>query len=1309
MRLRFLRPLLLASGLLAAVSAEAAWNDAQAGDPIIHRFTATEVGFPLDAISLTEDPVTGRIYVGTESGLLSFDGKRWSRLNLPAELTHVKTLLADTDGRLWISADPDEIGYLAPAANGDFTYHSLGASLPENAKPILSGITARRYDSGIYFVTFRALIHWDGNSFRALHYGSEGRLSPFEFEGKLWFHHLETGLYRIENDGPVLVAPPENLSDKIIVGLERDAAGLWCVSRNGFQLVGNPSRQAGSPDLLEFLGGSRTVQKLNLPDDITAIATYAGIALVSPDRRAVRFIEHDDGLPSPRVNGVLLSRDHQLWIATGSGVARLDPRPAVTRLPFAGPNKPNPSLFGLAFEASGAAVAVTDIGVFRRNQSSAPGRSLRFERLPPISEPHWGGVRTAAGIVTGKISGLDLIRGDAVAPIFSPGSFWFRELFPSVRPGLFLAAAAAKMGEITLGPDHTANFALRGDLDSATTSLIDRPNGDIYVGLQRGGLLRSAPGATACVDSTPKAHAAVGAYAATVVTADPQRAYAFIGPHVYLLHETAPHELLGHTLPGPVRLAQLQPDGRRIAVVFDQELGVGPPHGVGLLTLDDAGRTTGWKVFGVPDLATVGTPLRIAFEPDLPDAIWLGGTQGLLRLRLDELTPWAPPPSPRIEPKLTGAEPGADLVELPFTGHLIHLQLASPHAAQRRVLGFQTRLGPDAPWSPPSDRDTFEFSNLTEGTYRFMARTVNPAGQTSEPTYFTFTILPPWYRTGWAYSGYAGLGLAVLLGAIRYRERRVRARNAELERLVALRTAELEKANAAKDEFLASMSHEIRNPMNGVVGLSAAIDTAPLDPEGQHRFDLLRHCAAHLATLLEDILDFTRLQSGRVDLHEQPFAPAELITSVVAITAADSAAAGMPVKVALAPNVPAHVNGDARRVRQILLNFVSNALKYAGRGEIEVTAWSRPAGADRVELTFAVTDDGPGIPLEEQAKVFTKFERGSAARQARIPGTGMGLAVCLTLAERMGGRVWLESEPGHGSTFYLALPVALAAAPAADDPAEAVLQRIQKLALIVDDEEYNRIALAALLQRHGFITRTAHDGQSALALAAGERFDVICLDYDMPDVQGPELARRLRAHFSTTGRQPILLATTAYITVDKRAECLAAGMDAFLGKPVSPERVREALAAALAHRAAGHLPTVSLPAPEPLAPAATPAAADTDALGNLRVLADSQQVPLHDIVAEFSAECGREFATLHEAIRHADVTTAGRAAHQLAGRFGFLRARQVAELALELERCCRASQWEQAAPLASHLAAEWETLRVSLTIRSADPAASGRS
>lgn len=1307
MRLRSLhRSLSVAVLIGAATWAMGARFDAQAGDPVVERFTAAEIGQPIDAQALVHDPLTARLYVGTETGLLSYDGKRWRTHELPRQMTHVKPLLADGDGRIWITADPAEIGYLTPAPDGSLDYQSLADKLPRDGKPdtYQSWLTARRYGDVVYFVSFKSLLRWDGKEFTPRHFFGKERIFAFHFEDRLWLHDLDEGLFRVEASGPVLVAAPAKLPKYGIVGMLRHERDLWTISRDGICSLDDYTVRADSPALRDFLFNSSTVQSLVLPDGNRIIATFSGLAVVSPRNELVRVIGHDEGLPSPRATGMLLTHDNQLWVATSSGVARFDPNPAVTRIPFTGPNSLNPSVVGLAFDDRRVAHVVTDIGIFRRATAGAPAKALRLDPLPATTDPHWGAVSTPQGIVTARIRGLDLISDGQTKKLHELKGAWFTQLAGSTRSGLYLASGVA-VGEFTLNETEELSFTPRGTNPVAATSIIDRPNGDIYLGLQRGGLRRALAGTSELVDVTPAAAAAVAASVSSVVTADHHHAYAFVGPRLYRVQPDGRTELLGHSLPGPARLAVLMSDRRQIVVLFDRSGDVGPAQGIGLITLNEAGQSTAWSLLAAPDLPTLGTPKTLALEPTAQATLWVGGTLGVLRLRLDELGPWTPPPIPRIEPKITGAGSDVAALELPFSGHRVQLHLTSPLTAQRRFLGFQTRLGPDAPWSKPSDRDSFEFSNLTEGTYVFMARTVNPAGQVSEPAYFTFVILPPWYRTGWAYAGYAALILAGGVGAIRYREARIRARNRELEELVHRRTEELVIANAAKDEFLASMSHEIRNPMNGVVGLSAAIDTTPLDAEGQHRFELLRHCATHLATLLEDILDFTRLQSGRVDLHEQPFSPAEILTSVVAITSAESAAAGMPLKTAIAPGVPAHVTGDARRLRQILLNFVSNALKYAGRGDIELTLWSRPAGPDRVELTFAVTDDGPGITAEEQVKVFSKFERGHAARQARIPGTGMGLAVCRTLAERMGGRVWLESEPGHGSTFYLAVPVPVAAGPAVTPEADA-LDQIERTVLIVDDEEYNRIALATLLQRHGFQTRTAPDGGTALTLAAAERFDVICLDYDLPDIQGPELARRLRAQHSQHGHQPILLANTAYSTVEKREECLAAGMDAFLGKPVSPERLREALNAALAAR--GHLSPrnvfVPTPAPEP-----AHRGEDSDLLSNLRVIAESQQLPLDRIVTDFAGECAREFEVLHEALLRADALTSGRAAHQLAGRFGFLRARSVAELALELERCCRASQWEPANELAARLAAEWDALLSSLTARPAGPAASDHS
>ena len=331
---------------------------------------------------------------------------------------------------------------------------------------------------------------------------------------------------------------------------------------------------------------------------------------------------------------------------------------------------------------------------------------------------------------------------------------------------------------------------------------------------------------------------------------------------------------------------------------------------------------------------------------------------------------------------------------------------------------MQSRLNDNADWSAPAPSAHSSSTNLSEGDYRFEVRAVNAAGLASEPAVFAFRILPPWYRSAWALVGYVFIGGLAVFIFIRIRERRILARNQELEALVDVRTAELRKASAAKDEFLAGISHEIRNPMSGVIGIADGLKTDGLDPESRRKFGLLRQCATHLSSLLEDILDFSRVQAGAVDIEAKPFNLPELMESIVGMTAADSEKPGIPVEVAVSPAVPRDLIGDPKRIRQILLNFVSNALKFSGRGKVSVTVWCKTIGPERAEVIFAISDEGPGIAPEEQKRLFTRFERGAAAQQGRVPGTGLGLALCKGLAEKMGGRIWLESEPGSGSCFY---------------------------------------------------------------------------------------------------------------------------------------------------------------------------------------------------------------------------------------------------------------------------------------------------
>ncbi len=600
---------------------------------------------------------------------------------------------------------------------------------------------------------------------------------------------------------------------------------------------------------------------------------------------------------------------------------------------------------------------------------------------------------------------------------------------------------------------------------------------------------------------------------------------------------------------------------------------------------------------------------------------------------------------------------------------------------------IQTRLD-GSEWSSAAPRRSFEYTNLSEGKYRFEARAVNSAGMASEPAALEFTILPPWYRSSGAYTGYAA-GLACgVFGFIRLRERRIYRRNLELETLVASRTEELVKANAAKDEFLASVSHEIRNPMNGVIGIAESFKTEGLDPESRHKFNLLLQCASHLSSLLEDLLDFSRVQAGAVELESKSFDLAGLMDSVTALTSAESEKRGIPVEIAISPSVPPQLTGDQRRIRQILLNFVNNALNFSGQGQVSVTVWCKSAGPRRTEIFFAVSDEGPGIAPQEQEKLFTRFERGTAAKQGRVPGTGLGLALCRTLAEQMGGRIWLESELGAGSCFYFSAPFETAG-PDTPPPSPLPLGGNLRSALVVDDEEYNRIALADLLELLGFGVQTAADGPQALALAENNAFDAIFLDCAMPGLSGLDVARAVRA-LPNRSAQALVFAVTAFNTPDKRAQCIAAGMDGFLGKPITMERLRQALAATSAH--------------EKPAAGSSPEEIETkDPYAKLRVLATRKQISLSEEVFLFLSELEEEVAQLIAALQHEAARESDHYAHLLCGRAGFISERELELILRKISRAAANSQWAEARSLGREVQNRAADLRVRLG--SAAPAA----
>jgi signal transduction histidine kinase/CheY-like chemotaxis protein len=496
---------------------------------------------------------------------------------------------------------------------------------------------------------------------------------------------------------------------------------------------------------------------------------------------------------------------------------------------------------------------------------------------------------------------------------------------------------------------------------------------------------------------------------------------------------------------------------------------------------------------------------------------------------------------------------------LPYSTKAVVFEFAAPDFARRPSLRLESLLeGVDHHWIPADPSSRREFTPLREGRYDFRVRAVAETGVAGPATVSHFEIMPPWWRTGTALAcALLALGPAGY-GAYRWRVRTLRQRNAELEAKVRERTAQLAQANAAKTQFVANVSHDIRNPLNGIVGLALALEDSPLNAKQSEAVATLRECTNYLSTLVDDVLDFASIEAGEVVLRPAPFSPGELLRSVAAMFKPEATAGGASLEVDTDLQLPALCTGDAGRIQQILVNFLTNALKYSGGGRIRLTATVPAAAPDTIE--FAVTDEGPGISEEEQPMLFTKFTRLRGLDSQAIAGTGLGLASCRLLAGMMKGVVGVSSSPGRGARFHLRLPLVIVppSAPPSVGAAPPVPLRPDCKVLLVEDTEYNALAAAAVLDKFGLTCEHATTGAAALELFAGKRHDLVLLDRNLPDMDGLDVARRIRA-LETNGTRTTMLAVTAYCTSEERRLCLDAGMNGFVGKPLTPEKLRRVL------------------------------------------------------------------------------------------------------------------------------------------------------
>ena len=577
-----------------------------------------------------------------------------------------------------------------------------------------------------------------------------------------------------------------------------------------------------------------------------------------------------------------------------------------------------------------------------------------------------------------------------------------------------------------------------------------------------------------------------------------------------------------------------------------------------------------------------------SFLADDDGSVWIGTSRGLSHFRPPGQSPPVRPPTALVTAVTFGGKSmdPSTVREIAFRDRSMRVHFTALTFLNESEVRFRYRLlHIDGEWTETSQRE-IEYPGLAHGTYTFEVIARNSRGVWSEtPARLTFRILPPWWETWWFHLSALLLLLAAAWKTWRLHMHGLLERQQRLEAAVAARTHELvsekaivdkqnseielllvqaHEASRAKSAFLANMSHEIRTPLNGVFGMTELALGTELSSEQREYLETARDSAGTLLGILNDVLDLSKIEAGRLELDPAPLSVRELATESARLIRPQATQKQIAVTCQVDDAVPAMLVGDSIRLRQVLLNLLGNAVKFTSRGSVTVRArLDGPPTEAGVQLRFSVADTGIGIPAEKQSVIFEAFRQADSSTTRQYGGSGLGLAICSRLVELMSGRIWVESEPGKGSTFHFTallqpMPEVVGNAPTGvGNLAEAVATASdpfprRKLAiLLAEDNAVNQKVAVRILESRGHVVAVAADGREAVRMAAAKSFDAILMDVHMPDMDGLEATRRIREAERVSGRHVPIVALTACAMAGDREKCLKAGMDGYTDKPIN--------------------------------------------------------------------------------------------------------------------------------------------------------------